>query len=122
MMALERIERLILIILIAALLAAVAISFHKRSRTPIAVKIEKFDPQRYKEPPGLSSSSEEKININYAGVEDLMKIKGVGNAIAGRVVEYRYQKGGFASIDDLKNVKGVSVGLFEKIKNKITVE
>ena len=51
-----------------------------------------------------------------------MRIKGIGETIAERIVEYRYNNGNFASIDDIKNVKGVGVALFEKIKTRITVE
>ena len=51
-----------------------------------------------------------------------MKIKGIGRTISERIVEYRYNKGSFASIDDIKNVKGVGVALFEKIKTRIKTE
>ena len=84
--------------------------------------IEKFDPEEYKSSGDASGLSGQKIDINSATAEDLMKIKGIGKTIAARIVEYRYNHGSFSSIDDLKNVKGVGVALFEKIKNRITVE
>ena len=120
-MSLERIERIILISLIASLLTGIAVSAYKKARPSIPIKIEKFDPAQYKEPQNSSYPQEDRVNINYANADELMKVKGIGKATANRIVEYRYKNGGYASIDDIKNVKGLSVSVFEKIKNKITV-
>lgn len=122
MTKLERLERAILIFLVAAFVLGLTISVLRKSRSPVKVTIEKFDAGKYKEKGSELSSSYEKININTASAEDLEKIKGVGKTIAGRMIEYRYQKGSFATIDDIKSVKGVGTALFEKIKSKITVE
>jgi len=62
-----------------------------------------------------------KININTATEEELMKLKGVGQAIAKRIVEYRSQKGNFTSIEGLKEVKGIGEALFKKNADAITV-
>ena len=122
MIKLERVEKAILIFLIAALILGMAISALRKARPPITVKIEKFNVEQYKDNAADLSLSDERIDINSASLKDLMKIKGVGKTIAGRIVEYRYRNGSFASIDDLKNVKGVGVALFEKIRNRIKVE
>ena len=122
MMKLELIERSILIFLIVILLVGLAAGVYIRSRTPAPVKIEKFDPQIYKDQSGSFFTSDEKTNINYANIYELMKVKGIGKVLALRIIQYRYQNGSFTSIDDIKNVKGLSVAAFEKIKNKITVE
>ncbi len=122
MIKLERFERYILIALIAALLLGITISALQKSRAPVPVTIEKFDAGSYKAADDELFRSGEKININTADDRELMKIKGIGKTVAERIVEYRYQNGNFASIDDLKNVKGVGVALFEKIRNRIKVE
>ena len=123
MINLERIERAILIFLVAALIAGVAVSALRKSRAPVKVTVEKFDPLEYADTTeGADMTARERVNINSAGVEELAAIKGIGVKRAGRIVEYRYRNGSFASIDDIKNVKGVGVALFEKIRNKITVE
>ncbi len=122
MMKLERLERGILIFLIASLVLGIAISAVLKIRPSADVTIGKFNPEDYKNVRDNSISSAEKININTANAEDLMKIKGIGQTIAGRIIEYRYQIGRFASVDDLKNVKGVSVALFEKIRSRLEVE
>jgi competence ComEA-like helix-hairpin-helix protein len=122
MIKLERIERYILIFLIAALLLGITVSALRKIRPPAKVAIGRFDPASHKNALDETVLPIDKININSASVEDLEKIKGIGKTIALRIVEYRYQNGGFASIDDLKNVKGVSVARFEKIKARIIVE
>lgn len=123
MINLERIERAILIFLVAALIVGVAVSALRKSRAPVKVTVEKFDPLKYADTAeDAVMDAREKVNINTAGVEEFAAIKGIGAKRAARIVEYRYRNGSFASIDDIKNVKGVGVALFEKIRNKITVE
>ena len=122
MIKLERLERMILIFLISALILGLAISAVLKARSPAKVTIGKFNPEDYKPSRSDHAPYGEKININTAGAEDLMKIKGIGETISGRIIEYRYRAGRFNSIDDIKNVKGVSVALFEKIKSRLEVE
>lgn len=62
----------------------------------------------------------ELININTATAEELKQLKGIGDVIAERIVEYA-QTIGFNSIEDIKNVKGIGDKKFENIKDKITV-
>jgi competence protein ComEA len=61
------------------------------------------------------------ININTAPISELDKLEGIGEAKASAIVEYREKNGLFKSIDDIKNVSGISESLFEKIKDFITV-
>ena len=63
----------------------------------------------------------QKININTADDKELQTLNGVGPAIAKRIIEYRTEHGNFGSIEDIKKVKGIGNGLFNKCKAKITV-
>lgn len=64
----------------------------------------------------------EKININTADEETLSEnLTGIGPAIAERIISYRNHYGGFQTIEELKNVKGIGDKIFEKIKDNITV-
>ncbi|MBR6013275.1 MAG: helix-hairpin-helix domain-containing protein [Selenomonadaceae bacterium] len=67
-----------------------------------------------------SSSNSELININTADETELQKIRGVGPAIAKRIIDFREENGNFQTIDDLKKVRGIGEKTFEKIKNSIT--
>lgn len=64
----------------------------------------------------------EKININTATLEELMSLKGIGDAKAEAIIEYREAHGPFKCIDDLKNVKGIGDKIFDSIKSEITIE
>src|ERR1019366_2193327 len=47
------------------------------------------------------------VNVNSATVEELAKVKGLNAAKAAKIVKYRDANGNFASLDDLKKVKGL---------------
>ena len=74
---------------------------------------------------GASTSQQKtisgKININTATATELDTLPGIGTAYAGRIIEYRQNSGGFKSIDEIKNVKGIGDKTFEKLKDKITI-
>ena len=61
------------------------------------------------------------IPLNRATAEDLGGLPGVGPALAGRLIEYREAHGGFSSLDELKEVKGIKEKTFEKIKGHFTL-
>ena len=122
MTRLERVERGVIIFLVTALITGITISAFRKIRPPITVSVEKFNAERYKAASMESYLSDDVIDLNTADARELEKIKGIGPALASRIVEYRYQNGDFASVDDIKNVRGVGVALFEKIKTKIKVE
>ncbi len=56
---------------------------------------------------GAVFAQEEVIDLNSASAEQLMTLKGVGRKRAEEIVALRVSKGCFASVDDLKEVKGV---------------
>ena len=62
-----------------------------------------------------------KINLNLATKEDLMTLPGVGEAKAEQILQYRTEKGGFQRIEDIMEISGIKEGLFQKIKELITV-
>lgn len=61
------------------------------------------------------------VNLNTASMEELMTLKGIGEARAGDIIRYRQETGGFQVIEDIMNVPGIKEGAFEKIKDRITV-
>lgn len=63
-----------------------------------------------------------KININTASVSELESLPGIGPVLAQRIVDYRAQKGGFKTIEEIKEVSGIGDKKFEAIKDLITVE
>ena len=61
------------------------------------------------------------VNLNTATIEQLDTLPGVGEATANKIITYREENGGFKSIEDLKNVKGIGDKKFEEIKGNICV-
>ena len=73
-------------------------------------------PQKLTAPPAV------KININSAGTDALVKLPGFGIKTAEKIIEYRKKNGLFASVRKLMDVKGISSGKFDKIKEYIAVK
>ncbi len=60
------------------------------------------------------------VNINTAGVEQLMEIPGIGASKAEAIVAHRSNTK-FASVDELTSVKGIGEKLLAKISPFVTV-
>jgi competence protein ComEA len=64
---------------------------------------------------GFPAMAGEKVNLNSATVEQLIEIKGIGEVLAQRIVDYRQVHGNFKNLEELKNVKGVGDKTWEKL-------
>lgn len=62
------------------------------------------------------------ININQATASELEKLPRIGPAIATKIVEYRQNNGNFNSIEDIKQVPGISESLYQDIASLITTD
>ncbi len=62
-----------------------------------------------------------KVNINTADAAELMTLPGIGEAKAALIIEYREQNGRFGSIEDIMNISGIKEGMFNRIKDKISI-
>lgn len=71
------------------------------------------------QPKGINSDG--RININTASMEELDKLPGIGPQYAQRIIDYREKEGSFQKIEDIMKVEGIKTGVFNKIKEKITV-
>lgn len=69
----------------------------------------------------VAGVGEEKININTAEAAQLERLPGVGPSLAKKIIEYRQEKGGFISLEELMAVPGIGPKSFEKLKEKITL-
>jgi len=61
------------------------------------------------------------VDINSAGVEELMKVPGIGPKTARRIVEKRVETGGFRSINELTGVQRIGRVKLESMRRYITV-
>ena len=63
-----------------------------------------------------------KVNINTAGLEELMTLNGVGESRARAIIEYREANGPFQKEEDIMQIPGIKEGIFSKIKEQIAVQ
>lgn len=61
------------------------------------------------------------VDINRADVTQLMTVPGIGQVRAEAIIAYRKDNGAFRTIEDIMQVTGIKEGLFEKIRDYITV-
>ena len=68
------------------------------------------------------TTKQEIVNLNTATVAQLTTLPGIGEARAESIIEYREKVGGFLAAEEIMNISGIGEAMFEKIKDRITVE
>jgi competence protein ComEA len=63
----------------------------------------------------------DKISLNQANLQQLQTLNGVGEKKAQAIIEYRQKNGGFKTVDELVNVKGIGPKLLEKNKARLVL-
>lgn len=63
----------------------------------------------------------DKVNINTASLAELQKLPRVGPQIAQRILDYRKENGNFKKIEDVLKVRGIGEKVFGQLKDLITV-
>ena len=71
---------------------------------------------------GTDEKSGGLVNINTATRDELMTLPGIGEAKADMIISYRDEHGCFNSIEDIMNISGIKTGVYNKIKDRITVQ
>ncbi|MDH3252756.1 MAG: helix-hairpin-helix domain-containing protein [Ignavibacteria bacterium] len=61
------------------------------------------------------------INLNTGSKSDLMRLPGIGEEYAERIVLYRQDNGPFRSIEELKNVKGIGKKRLDQIRRFLSL-
>jgi len=72
--------------------------------------------------PSGSTSGGSLININTASASELETLPGIGPTLAQSVIEHREAHGPFATIEEIMDVRGIGEGLFDEMRDLITVE
>ncbi len=61
------------------------------------------------------------VNINYADINLLMTLSGIGEVKANAIISYRQSIGQFMHIEEIQNVNGIGSSTYESIKDSITI-
>lgn len=73
------------------------------------------------EPPSLSQVWDEGlVDVNEAGLEELMSLPGIGRVRAQAILDDRAENGPYRYPEDLIRVKGIGEGILEDILDQIT--
>jgi competence protein ComEA len=66
--------------------------------------------------------AEKSIDLNTASREEFMKISGIGEKTAGNIFSYREKNGKFKTLDELMNIKGIGEAKFAKFKKYLFIK
>ena len=64
---------------------------------------------------------EGRLDINLATVEELMKLTGIGEVIASRIVNYREENGQFMAVEELTLIPGIGYKILDNNREYICV-
>jgi competence protein ComEA len=70
----------------------------------------------------LPPLTENSINLNTAGMAELVRLPGIGEKTADKIIILRTQKGRFNTLEELLEVKGIGEVKFNKIKKFLYIE
>jgi competence protein ComEA len=62
------------------------------------------------------------ININTATADELERLPGIGPTLAKRIITYRKTKGFFTDKKDLLKIKGIGPKLYGRIEESVSIE
>jgi competence ComEA-like helix-hairpin-helix protein len=88
-----------------------------RRQRPSKAPCETADPR-----PSSSDAAPAAIDLNRATALELMRLPGIGPALARRIVDARDTAGRFARIDELGRVRGMSARKIEQLRVFVAVE
>ncbi|MFZ5952002.1 MAG: ComEA family DNA-binding protein [Candidatus Rifleibacteriota bacterium] len=63
----------------------------------------------------------EKLNLNFATIQEISSLPGIGPKTAKEIVEFRNRNGGFFSLEDLREIPGLTPAKIEKFIEMVDV-
>ena len=61
------------------------------------------------------------VDVNTAGVDDLVRLPGIGPVRAAEIVRRRELSGGFSTLEELLEIKGIGPVTLDGLRDKATV-
>ena len=63
----------------------------------------------------------EKLNLNYATLTQLMALPGIGEVKANAILQYRTRHGSFQTVEELLQVHGIGTAIYEELADQVCV-
>jgi competence protein ComEA len=73
-------------------------------------------------PAPVRAGSDGVVNVNTAGVDELVRLPGIGEAKARAILDFRKERGAFKSVEQLREVKGIGDAALERIRPHVAIE
>ena len=109
MLNLTQEERKVILFLITAALVGLGINFFIKINSRIKTI-------------AIADINIAKLDINKAGLNDLLQCNCISSKLAKKIIEYRDTQGPFSNLEDLKEIKGIGDYRYEKLKDLFFVE
>ena len=121
-MKLGKAEIFSVVITVLFMISAAAVTFNNESSNSVTASFRSIEYSKTTNTSGQDNLQDQAlININIASESELCTLPGIGEVLAGRIIQYRTERGQFKSTDEIMEVSGIGVSKYEKIKDCITV-
>ena len=97
----------------------VSIQSHTTTHPALAYMNTEQQAEQTPEAPGLLEG--ERIDLNTATLSDLTRLPGIGEKKGQAILDKRTELGGFQSVDQLLEVRGIGEGILARISPYVTV-
>ena len=92
------------------------------SNLEIKKKVLELKDSMYYPKKGTITLTERSININLAGIQELVMLPGIGEKTAEKILLLRKERGKFTKLNEIMDVKGIGEIKFNKIKKFLYIE
>jgi len=132
-------QLMVLLLVIVTAGIGLGVGHWRRAHPELTERLERFDrtvapakptvddlplaqPARRATPtPPKSAPPAQPVDVNRASEDELRALPGIGGVLAARIVEARERDGPFASLDDLRRVRGLGRAKLEKLTAAIAL-
>lgn len=73
------------------------------------------------EPESFANQVSYPLNLNTCTIDELVTLDGIGEVKADAIIQYREYLGGYTSVDQIMNIKGIGESIYEKVAPYLTV-